>query len=661
MDIQYITYEDHYLQGYEIFELENSSSQISLRGDSFESAILFEGQPIAFHWSDCQGSVDQYLVRSSNDDDPTQTLKQIRQLVNDETSDLPLSQSLEGLLSMFEPGQYLLKAIELDEYDYLKPKKSHCNYYPYEDILISTQPSIQLNEEAVLQHMKSIKAGKKPKLITASVHQNIQTMYVLDGHHKLEAYQRLEQNPHVIHIISVSAQPISLEEGLGFASYQQSKALYEKVKKAHHNNIKSNDFRFKLDHGKKLFDAIFNNDQDQLKQQIQTNPDLIAVENSYGLKALHYATQINHIDSVKTLINLGANINDRDRHDKAAVHYAIDDDQIDALKELVALGANINAQAGPTKKSPLDRAISWGLIKNALAQIELGADPTLSTQDLIAKAACRHGGLSLIKILVEQFGFKPTKDHQKNTMIPELRRYFDQYLLQQNGEGANIIYDLIKAGYKTKVWKLLKLNQSLAVDNDESSEIKIHTVSDDSKIIDSYPIVPCFNPTELDIRNIKHWKGSNKLQAEITAGHADCFTTFDFIPVDYAENQSTYGKGGTQKVCLSAIAASVKLPFQAEEAYVAMVGEVQEKDYHLWSEYSDFHASIMGKVLSIKKYTLQNQNLLLLTVKLKLTDDAKDFYTLPVLVHQSNIKISDLAVGSLIESKVIIQGRLDNT
>ncbi len=43
-------------------------SVIDVRGSDFDSALLVDGQPIALIWSDCEGSIAQYMARAGTAD-----------------------------------------------------------------------------------------------------------------------------------------------------------------------------------------------------------------------------------------------------------------------------------------------------------------------------------------------------------------------------------------------------------------------------------------------------------------------------------------------------------------------------------------------------------------------------------------------------------------
>jgi hypothetical protein len=229
----YIIEDDEY-KGYEVFNLKEGLGEIILYGDERESLICFSNKPVAFVWPDFGGSVAQLLSRTVSYYDYKDTLEKIRQVVEQgkKYDDVPLSETLYGLLTLFEKGQYLIGEYQIDDYELFDVKQtisSPFNYYPWGWSFIMTKPKNKLNEFTIQEHMEKIQNGKKLKVIITSVYGN-GTLYVLDGHHKLEAYKRLNVYPHIIEIVSVLSKPLNLEIGCSMLK-NYSKVIYKKLKK----------------------------------------------------------------------------------------------------------------------------------------------------------------------------------------------------------------------------------------------------------------------------------------------------------------------------------------------------------------------------------------------------------------------------------------------
>src|SRR5262249_59700678 len=89
------------------------------------------------------------------------------------------------------------------------------DYYPADRSLVCTQTRESLNEERVAYFRKQIRAGQRPIVLTTSA-EGAWCEFVIDGHHKLEAYNRQGVKPAILGIERWKAPAISLEEGISF-------------------------------------------------------------------------------------------------------------------------------------------------------------------------------------------------------------------------------------------------------------------------------------------------------------------------------------------------------------------------------------------------------------------------------------------------------------
>jgi len=89
------------------------------------------------------------------------------------------------------------------------------NYYPFGRTLVATQVDGLLDSERVKYFQSQIRAKARPIVITTSV-DGAWCEFVIDGHHKLEAYTRESVPPSVIQIERLYPTTISLEMGVGF-------------------------------------------------------------------------------------------------------------------------------------------------------------------------------------------------------------------------------------------------------------------------------------------------------------------------------------------------------------------------------------------------------------------------------------------------------------
>jgi uncharacterized protein (TIGR02996 family) len=196
---------------------------IEVRGGQEETALLVEGKPVALNWDDCCGSVGQYLVFTGHTCG-SDYVRQLGEFVAGEVDEgRSLAEQIEPLLALFVPGTYCLsytpstvaESIATLEYS----RRSSANrelveYYPVEDRnLVHTQTRESLNEERVAFYREQIRARRRPIVLTTSA-EGAWCEFVIDGHHKLEAYNRQQVRPAVLGIVRWQAPAISLEEGL---------------------------------------------------------------------------------------------------------------------------------------------------------------------------------------------------------------------------------------------------------------------------------------------------------------------------------------------------------------------------------------------------------------------------------------------------------------
>jgi hypothetical protein len=131
----------------------------------------------------------------------------------------PLGEQIEPLLSLFAPGTYCLRytpATFVSICGYLSANHELLNYYPGDELnLVCTQARESLNEERVAFYRSQIRAQERPIVLTASARETW-CEFVIDGHHKLEAYNEERVKPAILGIVRWQAPAISLKEGLSF-------------------------------------------------------------------------------------------------------------------------------------------------------------------------------------------------------------------------------------------------------------------------------------------------------------------------------------------------------------------------------------------------------------------------------------------------------------
>lgn len=218
----------------EKYFLDNGYGSIDLKGDEFDCAIYFQGKPYAINWSDCEGSVGQYLVRTGIKG-YEKDLKQIRYIVENGLDENQLiGDQLYPLLKLFKFGEFTLINYEPEEWDLTDSKlEKQVNYYPLNYVYVPTQSMEQLNMDTLEKYENKINGGEKPIVVTASV-EGGWCEFIVDGHHKLEAYRRSKKSPNVLNIQKKKSK-LTIEEGASILQGKPLLELYKKVKARYGN------------------------------------------------------------------------------------------------------------------------------------------------------------------------------------------------------------------------------------------------------------------------------------------------------------------------------------------------------------------------------------------------------------------------------------------
>ena|SRR5436190_8169648 len=224
----------------ETVDLTDGTGFIDVRGSGFDSMLLVDGRPIALNWCDCEGSVAQYLVRAGRTD-CEQELQALRHTLEGHLlPDVPLQTQISPFLELLAPGHYELSYIEAcpdchfvvfdTSWDFAT---DHDQFYPFGTDLVLTQASDSLNPDRIEHFVRRIQAGQRPIALTLTVPQSW-CEFVIDGHHKLQAYKAAMVGPTLISVCRLDApklNPDSFAAHLG-ASHPKSRD-YRRVKTDH--------------------------------------------------------------------------------------------------------------------------------------------------------------------------------------------------------------------------------------------------------------------------------------------------------------------------------------------------------------------------------------------------------------------------------------------
>jgi hypothetical protein len=203
----------------EFYTLHQGLGLFKIIGGEFGTGLYFDGQPISFYWDDRRGSVAQYLARAKTLNDET-NLVRVRNFVEGQVTETrSLAKQIKPLLKLFESGDYQLNLLIIkdtlpmwDEYPGkaldMNLKEDIENFYPMGTELVTTRPKRLLNQERIKFYETSLKQGQRPIVITTSVRDGW-AEFVIDGHHKLQAYMDLKIAPRVLQIVKQAYSPVT--------------------------------------------------------------------------------------------------------------------------------------------------------------------------------------------------------------------------------------------------------------------------------------------------------------------------------------------------------------------------------------------------------------------------------------------------------------------
>jgi hypothetical protein len=193
----------------------NSRSMIDVRssGDG-DLALFIDGKPAAYEWGDQEGTVATYLMRAGAID-YQDGLASLRHVLEGNLDPVRTMESqLHVLLELFAPGRYRL-SMDAPEYlpantEFLSswdPETNWVHAYNQDGSWIYTQPTDHFDLLRIEYFRRLLAAGKRPIVILAGV-EGGWSDFVIDGHHKLEAYRSRRIFPVVIHIKRLDPQPL---------------------------------------------------------------------------------------------------------------------------------------------------------------------------------------------------------------------------------------------------------------------------------------------------------------------------------------------------------------------------------------------------------------------------------------------------------------------
>ncbi|MEL6437914.1 MAG: hypothetical protein AAFQ80_01475 [Cyanobacteria bacterium J06621_8] len=201
----------------EVFELKDGSGTIKIIGDKTDSAIFLNGEMIHFTYLREYDTIQRYQIAQNIDllakpiDSKLQDL-----LKNGNLSGDPLSIQFKEILKFLENGKYyLILGCLHNEIDSVKMSEQDEGFQEIESYggiveVIETQSF--KDQKLIAKYKKNIINGMNPIVILLMTN-NSDNIFILDGHHKYEAYVELKKKPKCLIINRIESEKIDQNTG----------------------------------------------------------------------------------------------------------------------------------------------------------------------------------------------------------------------------------------------------------------------------------------------------------------------------------------------------------------------------------------------------------------------------------------------------------------
>lgn len=187
--------------------IQNGECVFDVTGNSFESVFSVDTEPLALYWDECSGSIDQLLMRLS-DFNYGLSYKAVFEMLNKSAgSPNTLLRSLGVIFELFTPGTYkveLYRPRSNPFYIFKEHILTAISLYPYGSTYIPTLSPANFKMPVVESYKEKLLNGLRPIALTCGI-DNGCCEFIIDGHHKLIAYEELGISPFLVRIIAKSS------------------------------------------------------------------------------------------------------------------------------------------------------------------------------------------------------------------------------------------------------------------------------------------------------------------------------------------------------------------------------------------------------------------------------------------------------------------------
>jgi hypothetical protein len=174
------------------FAVTNENPVLEFLTDGF-IIVLSKKKNNLIQWPYCGGSLGQYLFLKEGF-----AAYELEKKINDKLvfQDKVDEETISEILKILPSGSYEVIPQRVEYYNIVQCKNmSHTTFYQH-DCFVMTQSIESICEDRVNYYKKLIIEGYRPKIVSLSSSlDNSADFYVIDGHHKLIAYNQLKEDP----------------------------------------------------------------------------------------------------------------------------------------------------------------------------------------------------------------------------------------------------------------------------------------------------------------------------------------------------------------------------------------------------------------------------------------------------------------------------------
>ncbi|REC79323.1 hypothetical protein DRF60_05695 [Chryseobacterium elymi] len=190
--------------------------------DGFASCLIIR-RPVAVNWPDSRGSVGEYYAVSELSGEEKITLAESLNHALTDGTEAEIMTGIEDLLTLFENGSYQVNLGKIpfdnsnfymarplpDGKNFSDRKRFSGWFYPFQDFnYLYTLESKSIDPKRIEYYVDLIRKGGRPKPVVFYSLYHLDPMmscaFVLDGHHKIEAYTHLKMDIPAVFIVKDS-------------------------------------------------------------------------------------------------------------------------------------------------------------------------------------------------------------------------------------------------------------------------------------------------------------------------------------------------------------------------------------------------------------------------------------------------------------------------